>query len=242
MEEENCIKEKELENSPKAIPLEEMIILVDLAKNHVCKITCKDGSHGTGFFCNIEIGWNKHLKVLMTNNHVLNENDIKIGQTIKFSINNDDKFFNIFIDNTRKTYTNNYYDVTIIEIKEYDKIDEKSFFDLDKQIFEENAYEIYKKCQIFLLHYPKGIKAEISNGTIKSITEDNKTILHFCDTSGGSSGSPIINKANFKVIGIHKGAPEGAKNYNLGILLKYPIEKYKEENKVCKDNHNKEVN
>ena len=54
------------------------------------------------------------------------------------------------------------------------------------------------------------------------------------DTSGGSSGSPIINKANFKVIGIHKGAAKGAKNYNLGTLLKEPIQKFNEENKINK--------
>ena len=70
-----------------------------------------------------------------------------------------------------------------------------------------------------MLHYPKGEEAEISPGVIKNITEseDRKTIYHLCDTSGGSSGCPIINKTNFQVIGIHKGAPKGAENYNLGI-------------------------
>ena len=69
---------------------------------------------------------------------------------------------------------------------------------------------------------------EISAGIIQSISEDEdkKNIYHLCDTSGGSSGSPIINKTNFQVIGIHKGAPRGGKNYNLGTLLKEPIEKF----------------
>ena len=88
MKKDNYIKEKELANQPKAIAAEEMIILLDLIKTHICKIYCKDGSHGTGFFCNIPISWNKYLKALLTNNHVLNLNDIKPFQTIKFSPKN----------------------------------------------------------------------------------------------------------------------------------------------------------
>ena len=236
--EDDYIKEKELANQPKAIPLEDMITLVDLTKTHVCKITCKDGTHGTGFFCYIPIGWGNFLPALLTNNHVLNKNDIQAGETIEFSLNNDYKEFKLLLDNTRKIYTNEYYDVTIIEIKEDDNIDGKSFFDLDKQIFQEDSINTFRNRQIYLLHYPKGIKMEISPGLIKNINEEEerKTIHHLCDTSGGSSGSPIINTGNFKVIGIHKGAPRGAQNYNLGTLLKEPIEKFNEEIKTKKSN------
>ena len=79
MKEENYIKEKELLNQPKAIPVEEMAILLSLIKAQICKIEYKDGSHGTGFFCNISNDWNI-IKVLMTNNHVLNINDIQPGK------------------------------------------------------------------------------------------------------------------------------------------------------------------
>ena len=241
---DDYIKEKELPNQPRAIPTEELITLVDLIKTNVCKITCKDGTHGTGFFCNIPIGWSNILPALITNNHVLNINDIQPGETIKFSLNNDNKQYNILIDNTRKTYTNEFYDVTIIQIKENDKIDEKSFFDLDKQIFEEDLTNKFKNRQIYLLHYPKGIKMEVSSGLIKSINEEEerKTIYHLCSTSGGSSGSPIINTGNFKVIGIHKGAPSGAQNYNLGTILKEPIEKFNEEMKINKYNNEENKN
>ena len=229
MEEEKYIKEKQLSNQPRSIPANQMEILLNLLKTNICKIYCNDGSHGTGFFCNIEIGWNKNIKVLMTNNHVLNVNSIKPGKTVKFSINNDNKYYNILIDKSRRTYTNEFYDVTIIELKEEDKINKKSFFDLDKQIFEENSDEIFKNRQIYLLHYPKGNEMETSNGVIKTICKDNQKIQHLCDTSEGSSGSPIINKDNLQVIGIHKGGAEGAKNYNLGTLLKGSIEQFKHE-------------
>ena len=56
--------------------------------------------------------------------------------------------------------------------------------------------------------------------------EDNYTIRHLCDSSSGSSGAPIIS-SSYQVIGIHKGAAEGAKNYNFGTFLNEPIEKFK---------------
>ena len=54
------------------------------------------------------------IPVLITNNHVFNENDKK---TIKLSINNEIK--EIDIDNSRKKYTNSNknIDITIIKIK-----------------------------------------------------------------------------------------------------------------------------
>ena len=199
MEKESYIKEKELSNVPKSISTKDMMFLLNIIKTHICKIYCNDGSHGTGFFCNISNDCNNTIKVLMTNNHVLNINAIEPGQTIYFTIDNDEKDYNILIDNTRITYTSELYDVTIIEIKKEDKIEDNSFFDLDKQIFKENSFKFFKNCQIFLLHYPNGKEMEISNGIIQNITEDEekKTIYHLCDTREGSSGSPIINKNNF---------------------------------------------
>jgi hypothetical protein len=88
MEEENYIKEKELKNSPKSIPIEALEIIIPKAKTQVCKIECNDGGQGTGFFCNILYGYNI-LKALITNNHVLNEDDILPNKKIKFSINNE---------------------------------------------------------------------------------------------------------------------------------------------------------
>ena len=70
----------------------------------------------------------------MTNNHVLKSDDIQQDKTIKFSINDDKSFYNILIDKTRKTYTDVSYDVTIIEIREDDKIEENSFFELEGYI------------------------------------------------------------------------------------------------------------
>ena len=151
MQEEKYIEEKGLENQPTAIPLKVIRTLEDISKTHICKIYCKDGKRGNGFFCNITNDWDV-VPALMTNYHVLEPNDIQPGKTIEFSLDNDLKKIKILIDNERKTYSNKSYDVTIIEIKKDDNINRKSFFELDQQIFKENAYEIFRNCQIFLLH------------------------------------------------------------------------------------------
>ena len=223
------IKERALTNQAKPISIEEMAQLLNITRTHIIKIYCKNGGKATGFFCNIPIDSNNYLKVLITNNHVLMRDDIKPGQTIKFSLNKDLKFYNILIDNSRKIYTNQFYDVTIIEIKDDDKIDKESFFDIDETINQKESIYLFKNEQIFLLHYPRGAEMEVSNGIIKNINEDDKTIYHSCCVDAGSSGSPIVNKKNFKVIGIHNGSIKNSK-YNLGILLKEPIEEFIKKN------------
>ena len=53
MKMENYIKEKELKNSHKAIPIEVLKLLILKAETSIYKIECSDGVHGTRFFCNI---------------------------------------------------------------------------------------------------------------------------------------------------------------------------------------------
>ena len=93
----------------------------------------------------------------------------------------------------------------------------------------------YKGKSVYLLHYPHGLKAEFSTGIIKTIDENqqsnieynttNRIIIHLCHTETGSSGSPILDQSNKKVIGLHKGTIKG-KNYNLGVFIKEPIENF----------------
>jgi V8-like Glu-specific endopeptidase len=177
--------------------------------------------------------------VLITNNRVLNKDDILPNKKIKFSRNDDDKQYEIEIDNSRNTYTNEDNDVTIIEIRENDKIEKKAFFEIDNEIFDENVIEKYtsdENNQIYLLHYPVE-KMSISVGKIININKDNYIIQHLCDTRDGSLGGPLLN-SNLQVIGIQKGDGEG--NYNLGILLREPIEKFTEEKKKKEENKKEE--
>ena len=85
------------------------------------------------------------------------------------------------------------------------------------------------------MHYQKGNKSEYSLGTIKVILEDGVNIQHLCSTEEGSSGGPIINLENYKIIGIHKGYDDKHK-VNLGTYLKEPIKDFN--NKINKKNKN----
>ena len=158
----------------------------------------------------------------------MNEDSIKSGNIIKFSLEHGKINYKLTIDESREIYTNELYDVTIIEIKKEDKLDNISFFDIDNMIFKENNKENFKNNSIFLLHYPENKGMALSHGTIKSISK-NHIIQHLCNTRNGLSGAPIINSANKQVIGVHKGGVEGICNF--GILLKEPIKEFIEQYK-----------
>ena len=81
--EQNYIKEKGFENMPKSISLEAWKILGEKMEKYICKIKSNNNKFGTGFFCNIQISWNYALKVIITCNHVLNEDDIKLNEIYK---------------------------------------------------------------------------------------------------------------------------------------------------------------
>lgn len=64
----------------------------------------------------------------MTNNHILNKDNISIGQKINFSTNNEKTSYGIKIEEIRKIYKNDKFDVLIIELKEFDKLYKITFF------------------------------------------------------------------------------------------------------------------
>ena len=225
MNPEDIIQEKDLDGYSKSMTIEAIKIVYDQMENSICLIK-NNGRRGTGFFCVFQNDdeWNPiTFRVMMTNNHILGENDINPGKIIKYYINKESKEIEI---KDRKTYTNPDYDVTIIEMKQNDGIKPDSFLKIDKRIFILDLNK-FQKYPIYLLHYPKGTQPNKSDGLILNVDgeEGNYIITHTCDSSSGSSGSPIINFNNYKVIGIHRGAHNG-KNFNLGTFLKKPIEIY----------------
>ena len=103
--------------------------------------------------------------VLITNNHIINQNDIKNNVAIKFDLNNYKKLRTIELNNDRLKYTNEKLDITIIEIKENkDKLNNE-YLELDDNIinyFESNENEepnylndIYSNESIYIINYPK---------------------------------------------------------------------------------------
>ena len=92
-------------------------------------------------------------------------------------------------------------------------------------MFKTTEYDIYKQKSVYVIHYPNGQKMTYSPGAIKVVSLNNYIIHHYCSTETGSSGSPIINLFNYKVIGIHKGFQKKM-NHNLGTLIKGPVENF----------------
>jgi len=227
----DIIQEKLIEEQPIPVSLEGTKKIIFQMENCICQIYSKNGEKGTGFFCKIPFN-NNFLPVLITNNHVLNEKDIENNNIIDLSINNEKKEIKkIKIDNLRKKYTNSEKktDITIIEIRpNKDRI--KNYLELDeKDLYEnEKIKELeYRKKSIYILHYPEG-ELKVSYGLINDII-NNKTINHYCNTKGGSSGSPILSLKTFKVIGIHYGSTNNI-NMNCGVHIKKAIDLFNEHN------------
>lgn len=128
----------------------------------------------------------------------------------------------------RKIYTSDEtkYDITIIELEQKDNIQSNNLLELDFVLFEEENFSYkYKNLSIYIIHYPKGREGEYSIGVVKSIVQNNSQIHHLCSTEDGSSGGPIFNLQTFNIIGMHQGKRNNF-NFNIGVLLKIPIQEY----------------
>ena len=175
--------------------------------------TCKirnENVIGTGFFCRINIDTIPFTLALFTNNHILDRNSIKIGKEIIFEHKNVTTYKTLEITKNRRVFTDEELDYTCIEIFEKDKIfknnEVEELFKIDQNILENNISSLLNS-DIYILQYPKGSEFSFSIGKIDFI--DNKIINHTASTIDGSSGSPIIKRNNYSIIGIHYG---GKKN------------------------------
>ena len=208
--------EKMIKNSPAPVDIAGTKTILNQMMNCICKIKI-NATNGTGFFCKIPYK-NSSMKVLMTNYHILNDIYYKENKEITLFLNDNKEVKIINLEIERKTYFNKGYDIAIIELKENDGI--KNYLELDDNLFKEETKAYYKDISIYTLHYPYGNKASVSYGLSTGI--DNHEIKHICSTEHGSSGSPILNLSNNKVIGIHK---QGSKkfNFNVGTWFEIPF-------------------
>ena len=171
--------------------------------NKICKI--KIGKkQSIGFFCKIPFpDINNMLPVFITNNHIINKDLLYKDNTNLEIIVEDEYNVRNFNLNNRMKYTNEDYDITIIEIKKEDKI--SNYLELDDNIINDliNNNKNYIDKTVYLIEYKKG-ELSVSNGILDKINEkQNYEFNHKCNTDGESSGSPILNLDN-KLIGICK--------------------------------------
>ena len=239
-------KEKLINTSPEPVTFEGTLTILNQMNKCVCKIYSE--GEGTGFFTKIPFK-SKLLPVLITNNHVLGENQIKNNNIITLSLNYDKIKKNIKINKDRKTYTNKELDITIIEIQENNDKLNNLYIILDDDIinyFKYNKKEnvdflknIYSNKSIYILHYLKGNDIVVSYGQPPKF---NKTeINHKCSTEYGSSGAPILLINNQKLIGIHsEGHPRF--EYNIETLIIYAIIEFQKKSNNNIINKEKNIN
>ena len=169
------------------------------------------------------------IPVLITNNHIISNKTLNKKISIYTEVTNTRK---IDLKN-RMNYTNEKYDITIVEIKEEDEI--KSYLELDDDIINDiiankNKNDKYSEQTVYIMQYPEG-KLSVSYGIIDGIYEDEDkkyNFIHKCYTKIGSSGSPILKIDNNRIIGIHKGGSD-KNGYNTGTFLNYPIKEFIEQ-------------
>ena len=220
-------KEIKIKGSVDAINIPSTKKILNQMINCICKIKINE-ANGTGFFCKVSLSENNDINFLMTNYHVIDEKYLKENKEINILLNDDNEAKKIDLNIKRMIYYNEEYDTTIIELKEEDNI--KEHLELDDNILKDNENIFYEKKSIYILHYPNGEDACVSYGILNKINKYD--IIHVCSTDCGSSGSPILNLKNNKVIGIHKGSPDYTKNFNYGTLLKYPLNDFISQHKT----------
>ena len=165
--------------------------LFEKGKLATCKIITQYCC-GSGFFCVIPFK-KKKIKMLFTNNHVLNNESIKVGNIIRCAYKENLK--KIEITKERFCHTNEELDYTCIQIFNDDKIED--FYEIE---IENNNN--YLNEDICIMQYPKGGPLTLKAGHLKKI--DKEQIQHSVTTFKGSSGSPIILLLrDHKIIGIH---------------------------------------
>ena len=185
-------KEGILKEQGNPVTKKEIIELFNM-ENSMCKILyekienkkIKKGK-ATGFLCEIDDFPIKYG--LFTNNHVLDENDIKKGNTINIELLNESSYLKkkIKIDEKRRVYTNKDLDYTCIEIYQSDGF--KDYFKIEPILFNNKNY--LNDSDIFILQYPEGNELCFSYGKVLSLKDND--IIHSASRKHGSSGSPII--------------------------------------------------
>ena len=190
-------------------------ICVQMRKS-ICQII-KNNNKGIGFCVLIKYDKNNYIPVLITNNIIIDENDIKneINETQNKKLNKNSKY-----------YINPEFGISIIEMIE--PIYNMAFLELDEKIIENilikeekeinNINNIYNNESIYTINYQEEIN--YSNGIIEYINKNNN-IKHKCFSNNISLCSPILLSKNNKLIGIHT-----KEKNDQGILLLSPIKQF----------------
>ena len=211
-------------NYVKPVSVEGTKKILDQMTNCICKIK-NNQIIGAGFFCRIPYINNTKINALITSYQIIDDYYLNQNNKIILLLNshNEDKVINL--DPNRKIYSSKKYNTTIIELKESDNIN--NYLELDENLFRNDIKEYYESQSIYILQYLFSGTASVSYGILNEFNGFN--FKHICFAESGSKGAPILNLSNNKVIGISIELKENI-SFNFGVILKDPIEEYKNMN------------
>ena len=201
------------------------LILDEQLRKSICKIRINYDDIGYGFLALSPKTAKKILVAKIESSYFLSkENDIKL------IINNESPIL-LNSKEQRIIYSKECFDITILEIKETDGINDDQFllFDFDGKN-NENVIKKYKDKEIYIIPYKAKGKIVYPLGKIVDI-EDNEKFVHDCkDIDKDLIPFPVFALDNHKIIGINEST-------NKGIFLKKILDEFNElvENKKEKE-------
>ena len=182
------------------VSLEQTEIIVNQIKSSICQIIINEKMKAIGAFCKVPFPDEKNLlPIILTSNIVLDRRYLENEDEITILIYNCSKPITINLENRIK-YSNDEYDIAIIEIKEdidginnYLEIDDLQTQETKKYI-KKSIYILQFFCENFYISY----------GIIDNIIKGKEYSFNLiCSTIKGSIGSLILNFSNNKLIGIN---------------------------------------
>ena len=192
--------------------------IIDQATNCICYIK-NEYSDGAGFFCLIPNSDFARLQPVLITSYMY----LKDKKILRLFYKNQEKIIDL---ESRHVYSNETFDITIIELKD-DEFPPEIFLMLDDLINNTGKEDIlnaqYINQDIYLIYSNKGNNPEYSYDKIKEIKDF--LIKDYCPGEYIHAGSPILNLNSFGVIGIHIGKIEKTDS-NLGMIIRVPIMEY----------------
>ena len=208
----------------KDIPIEKLVCKILVEKMNSGEII-KDKA--IGFFCETD----KTFPIkyaLITNNHILDEESIKIGKIIEIEYYTEIGYITkkIEITKKRKVYFDIKLNFTCIEILDSDNI--KNYFLIEQEIYQNNMNLLDK--DVFMLQYLNN-NLSYNYGKILSI-EDN-LIKHNIPINNNYSGSPLILKSEdtYFIIGLYYGNDI----FNFATKFNFILESIRNKVKIVND-------
>ena len=216
-----------MDNYTKSVTKTQTQIIFNQMNNTFYKIQGKDNKLGICIFCKIKLK-NKSIFVLMTSYNIIDEIYIEQNNEIKIIINNEINL--IKFGDKRLNYVNKKNNISIIEIKENEKL-KINFLEIDESLYENELSTLNSKETIYIIHH-NNIDKEISvsYGIIRFINKFEISLG--CNINTNGTIAPILNLTNNKLIGIYNDA---SKYIVKGIFLKMIIDKF---NKIIRMHKN----